>query len=138
MYSGRSATPTVHRMPSNADPSPRAAGQSALPHDRRVQRASPGQTWAPPAGKPGCRNPGKKSDFRNSSQAPMRLGDQPCYQHTAVRMQHARGAPPTGRTPQPWLNHRRGAMADPSLAFNLPANWHPGKAQQHPGDITAA
>ena len=50
MYSGRSATPTVHRMPSNADPSPRAAGQSALPHDRRVQRASPGQTWAPPAG----------------------------------------------------------------------------------------
>ena len=115
--------------------------------DQAVAGNSPvsSQGWKSPfpvaegaAGKPGCRNPGKKSDFRNSSQAPMRLGDQPCYQHTAVRMQHARGAPPTGRTPQPWLNHRRGAMADPSLAFNLPANWHPGKAQQHPGDITAA
>ena len=65
-------------------------------------------------------NPGKKSDFRNSSQAPMRLGDQPCYQHTAVRMQHARGAPPTGRTPQPWLNHRRDAMADPSPPLTFP------------------
>ena len=89
MYSGRSATPTVHRMPSNADPNPRAAGQSALPHDRRVQRASPGQTWAPPAGNspvygPGCKSPlpvaegvagkpscetsGRKPYFRYSSQ----------------------------------------------------------------------
>ena len=58
MYSGRSATPTVHRMPSNADPSPRGAGQSALPHDRRVQRASPGQTWAPPAGNSPVYGPG--------------------------------------------------------------------------------